>query len=103
MPATISKRSRLNFVDLLSDEGYEYWDTSVYPEIKDQTDDLRYQVCGDDRIDMLAYKFYGTPTLWWVIAVANDLEILPSDLSVGQILRIPSPRYVNQELFKGLK
>lgn len=103
MSVTVTKRSRLNFVDLVSDGEYEYWDLAVLPEMPEQSDDLRYQVMGGDRIDLLAFKFYGSASLWWVIAVANDMELVPTAFNVGDVLRIPSPRYVNQELFKGLK
>jgi hypothetical protein len=99
----ISKRSRLNFTDLLADGEFEYWDMAVMPVLSEQTDDIRYQVLDGDRVDLLADKFYGSPTLWWVLAVANDMEILPTDMSTGDIIRVPSPRYVTQELFKGLK
>ncbi len=103
MSVTVTKRSRLNFADLVSDGEYEYWDLVVLPEIPEQSDDTRYQVMGGDRIDLLAYKFYGSPVLWWVLAVANNMELVPTALNVGDILRVPSPRFVNQELFKGLK
>lgn len=103
MSVNIGKRSRLNFVDLLVDGEFEYWDLAVLPEMPEQTDDIRYQVLGGDRIDLLANKFYGSSVLWWVIAVANGMELLPTALNVGDVIRIPAPRYVNQELFKRLK
>lgn len=103
MSVPVTKRSRLNFVDLLVDGSFEYWDMAVLPDMTEQSDDIRYQVVDGDRIDALADKFYSSPTLWWVIAVANGLEILPTDLNTGDIIRIPSPRFVNQELFKGLR
>lgn len=103
MSVPIGKRSRLNFADLLVDGEVEFWDMLVLPDLPEQSDDIRYQVMGGDRIDALANKFYGSPTLWWVIAAANELEILPTALSVGDVIRVPSPRFVNQELFKGLK
>lgn len=103
MAVAVGKRSRLNFAELLVDGDVEFWDMLVLPDLPEQSDDVRYQVMGGDRIDSLATKFYGSPTLWWVIAAANGLEILPTALSAGDIIRIPSPRFVNQELFKGLK
>ena len=99
----VTKRSRLNFTDLLVDGDIEFWDMAVLPEIVEQTDDLRYQVVDGDRIDLLAARFYGSATLWWVIAVANEMELLPTEISSGDFIRIPSARYVTQELFKGLK
>ena len=81
-------------------DGVEFWDTAEIPSIPSQTDDLTHVVLGNDRIDLLANRFYGDPVLWWVIAAANNLEILPTDLNEGDTLRIPSPRYVLQELFR---
>jgi hypothetical protein len=56
-------------------------------------------VKGLDRIDLLAQRYYQDPTYWWVIAKANEFEILPTDLNVGEEIVIPSPRYVRQGLF----
>ena len=98
MPTSVLQSSRLQFGDLLSYRGTEVWDTLDLPDIPVQTDDLQYMVQSADRIDRLAYRFYGDPILWWVIAAANDMEILPTDLYSGQILRIPSPGYVLQQL-----
>lgn len=41
------------------------------------------------RIDLISYKFYGTPELWWIILLANNI-IDPFGLTPGIILRIPS-------------
>lgn len=100
MAVTIKKRSRLNFGNLLSIDGYEFWDLLELPTIVPQVDDFFYQVKGSDRIDRLAFDTYGDPVLWWVIAAANDLEFLPTQLNEGMKLRIPSPRYVQQVLFQ---
>lgn len=100
MSVTIRKRSRLQFGNLVTVDGFTFWDLLELPTIVPQPDDTSYQVQGTDRIDSLAYKFYGDPILWWVLALANDLELLPSDLQVGDVLRIPSQRYVLQVLFQ---
>jgi hypothetical protein len=97
---TIKRRSRLNFGNLLTIDGYEFWDLLELPTIVPQVDDIFYQVKGADRIDRLAFKFYGESLLWWVIAAANDLEFLPTDLNEGLNLRIPSAEYVRQILFQ---
>jgi hypothetical protein len=99
MAIRIRRKSRLQFVDIFNLEGFEYWDLSILPEIPPQQDDQRYQVIGPDRIDNLAQKFYGDARLWWVIAVANGIEVVPTQLNVGQKLRIPSANYVNNVLF----
>jgi hypothetical protein len=81
-------------------EGIEYWGLVEYPTIPEQPDDLQYRVRQYDRMDTLADAFYGDSTLQWVIAVANDLELWPSDLNENDVLRIPAPRFVLQVLFE---
>lgn len=100
MAIKVALRSRLRFTDLGTLDGLEFWDLVDLPEIPEQPDDITYQVQGGDRLDHLAVRYYGDPVLWWVLAAANDLEILPTDLNEGDFLRVPSPRYVTQELFK---
>ena len=100
MSVRIVSNSRLRFADLLIAEDVEFWELLDLPEIPISTDDLTYQVKGGERIDRLATRFYGSPHLWWVIAIANGLEILPTDLNEGDIISIPSPRFVTQEIFE---
>lgn len=99
MALTVKKNSRLRFGRSIEIDGISFWDLVELPEILPQPDDTFYRVRGVDRIDLLAYNFYGDPVLWWVIAAANDMELLPTDLNEGDVLRIPSPRYVTQTLF----
>jgi hypothetical protein len=47
-------------------------------------------VTDGDRIDVLAYHYFGDATLWWIIADRNDIAF-PLDLPPsGTTLRIPS-------------
>lgn len=103
MAVRVQQHSRLRFHRLLSVEGFEFWDHAVLPEIPAQQDDLTHLVSQGDRLDLLASRYYGDPTLWWVIAVANGLDLPQVDLNVGDSIRIPSPRYVRQELFKNAR
>jgi hypothetical protein len=70
--------------------GSQYYVNNVYPEIPpSNNDDYVVTVLGD-RLDLLAFDFYGDSNLWWVIASANSL---PGDSLVvepGTQLRIPS-------------
>ncbi len=99
----ISQFSRLRFASPGVIDGVEFWDVLDLPELPFQADDISYQVQGGDRMDRLANGFYGDPDLWWVIAHANNLEILPTDLNEGDFLRIPSQRFVQQQLFRNAK
>lgn len=42
-----------------------------------------------DRIDLLAYRFYEDPSMWWVIAYANPEIHVWDPIPVGVELRIP--------------
>ena len=99
MAVNIGIRSRLQFSDLLKVDGVEFWDLDPYPKVPEQNDDIYIQLSYIDRIDLLAANYYGDPNLWWVIAVANGMELLPTDFQPGRVIRIPSPRYVADTLF----
>jgi len=91
MSVKIPTKSRLRLGTLINYDGVEFWDLLVLPPIPDRQDDRQYTVKGGDRIDLIAYREYGNSTLWWVIAVANDMELLPTALNVGDEIRIPDP------------
>ncbi len=60
-----------------------------------QTDqDIFYTVIESDKLDTIAFKFFGNSKLWWYIAMANDVEdtlVDPfRDLRVGMRLLIPN-------------
>lgn len=65
---------------------------AVYPsrEIVPQVVDYRLRtIVGGERLDSLAFEYYGNPWLWWVLARANPEVIFPDDIPVGTQLRIP--------------
>jgi|WetSurMetagenome_2_1015567.scaffolds.fasta_scaffold53084_2 hypothetical protein len=99
MTVRVPRFSRLRFGELVSVDGVEFWDVLDLPEIPEQPDDQLYTVLGTDRIDLLAYRLYKDARLWWVIAVANGMEDIPTDFNEGEVIRLPSPRYVLQVLF----
>jgi len=60
-------------------------------------DDRFHKVIEGERIDILAYKYFGDPKLWWVICDYNHISF-PLDLQIGQILRIPSVDHLNMSI-----
>lgn len=103
MSVTVVQNSRLRFHELVSVDEVEFWNLAVLPEVPPQYDDIQYQIQMNDRIDLLAFKFYRDSVLWWVIAKANGMDLIPVNFFDGQIIRIPSPRYVSRILFKKAK
>lgn len=57
----------------------------------DVTDDFHQVLPGESfRLDLIAYQHYGTPRLWWVLALANDITNPFTAPYVGDTLRVPS-------------
>lgn len=103
MAVTIDRHSYLRFAELVTLDSVDFWDVVDMPTIPEQIDDVQYRVLSTDRLDLLADKFYGDATLQWVIALANDIELWPTELNVGDTLRIPAPRYIAQQFFAEAK
>jgi len=72
----------------LDKSGMRVYGTTYYPEIPIENSDTFIYSKVDDRLDLLAHKFYGDSTLWWVIAKANGIRGIAA-LEVGTPLRIP--------------
>lgn len=60
------------------------------PEIPLKSDDIYVITTFSDRLDLLAFKYYQEPTLWWIIAAANPtLRKDTLNLEIGTQVRIP--------------
>jgi hypothetical protein len=92
MTAFVSGRSWMNFAPYYGTDGYEFFDTPEFPEFpqsdSDRIIEIDFKYSG--RIDLLAYDYLGDVEYWWVIALLNDLRILPQELSIGKKIRIPT-------------
>ena len=53
-----------------NDLGYN---STMYPKIIREPNDPVIIASSVDRLDLLAHRFYQDRTLWWVIALANEL------------------------------
>ena len=69
--------------------GIRVYSTTYYPQIPIENSDKFVMSKVGDRIDTLAYKFYGDVTLWWIIAKANNLDAAHIGLEVDKQIRIP--------------
>ena len=61
--------------------------TTIYSSIPESDDDIYIITQYGDRLDLLAYTYYGDSTLWWYIAKANGLKVM--NIPEGTSLRIP--------------
>lgn len=79
-----------------STQAIQRWDgkrvylTTRYPIIEPQDSDAIIISNDADYLDSLAYTYYGDPTLWWVIALANNLGKGRMSVPPGLQLRIPT-------------
>ena len=72
----------------LDKSGVEVYRTTYYPQIPISDNDKFVRPVDGDRLDTLAYRYYGDITLWWVIAKANGIKGKVVT-SVDEVLRIP--------------
>jgi len=64
--------------------------TTEYPKIEPSETDIIVISNDGDYLDNLAYKYYGDPTLWWVIALVNNIGKARMSVPPGLQLRIPT-------------
>lgn len=82
---------RYNIVNLVkkTNTGKNVYKTVLYPEIPVSENDIFIFAKQNDRLDLLAKKYYGDVNKWWIIAHANKIKgtfFLPEDTQ----LRIPT-------------
>lgn len=86
-------RSRYAGSPIVDSNHYETWsdptsNNVLGPEILDGVDTVDHVLGAGDRLDLLAYRYYGDEEYWWVIALSNRI-LDPFSLVVGTKLRIP--------------
>ena len=68
--------------------GIRVYSTTYYPDIPLDDSDEFISVIDGDRVDLVANRYYGDVSLWWVIAKANGIKGRAA-LTPGDVLRIP--------------
>lgn len=98
----VNSRSYLRFTKLMEAHGIVFWDVPEFPAIPQRPDDGAFEVTdsNDRRLDTISQKVYGDPELWWVIALANDLQLIPTEMKRGMMLRIPASEFVFKTLLR---
>ena len=83
--------SRYTYTNVIKDTDTKksYYQSTIYPKIKPADTDFYIISEAGDRLDLLAHKYYGDTTLWWIIAVANNLNDGNFFVEEGRQLRIP--------------
>ena len=68
----------------------KYLGSVLYPKIKPNDNDMYIISQQSDRLDILANNYYNDSSLWWIIAVANNLNDASLSIEPGIQMRIPS-------------
>ncbi len=70
--------------------GKRFFPTNLYNQVDPQADDIYLITDKGDRLDNLAYEYYGDPSLWWVLSSANDIPRDSIFIPVGSQIRVPA-------------
>jgi len=84
----MASRYEKNITQKLKD-GREVYRTQIYPNIPLKDSDMYIVTQEGDRLDTLAYQYYGDQSLWWIIATANNIHDASFAVEDGTILRVP--------------
>ena len=80
-----------NIKTLKNTQGIEYYRGTKYPEIPLSENDIYVITVTGDRLDILANRYYGDSTLYWIISAANPSQSFSSMYLIeGSQLRIPN-------------
>jgi len=69
--------------------GKRYYKSALLPEINASDSDEYIVVTQQKRLDHLAQEYYNDATLWWIIALANNLSNPTLVIPLGMQIRIP--------------
>lgn len=82
-----------------TNEGKRVTTSTTYPDIKTKVGDIYIITKVSDRLDSIADEFYNDPTLWWILAKANNLGKGTLVVPPGTQLVIPnSPSTITNQL-----
>ena len=84
----------------------QYYINIVFPDIPPTSEDTYIISSYEDRLDLLAYDYYGDERLWWVISRANP-DVTRRDsffIKMGVQVRIPDANIIEslREEFESL-
>ena len=68
-------KSRYNNTKLFRNkDSKRFYTGTFYPQIEKQENDTYIIANGETRLDLLAHQYYGDSTLYWIIAVCNNIQ-----------------------------
>ena len=72
------------------------YDSTLLSYVEPTDTDIVILTTMGDRLDLLANEYYGDSTMWWVIAIKNNLTDIDLTMQGGIQLRIPSTQEAAQ-------
>jgi len=72
-----------------TNDGKTIYRQIYYPSIGELEDDIYIITGSQDRLDLIAYDFWGDESYWWVLVMINNLEGDSMFPPIGIQLRIP--------------
>lgn len=79
--------SRYRNQNIIDNKYYETFDFPNFDKTKISTFSIR--ITDADRLDTLAFKYFGSGEYWWIIAWWNDIS-WSFDFTSGMIIEIPT-------------
>ena len=73
-----------NINEFVGTLGDRYYRTVYYPEVGPSETDIYVETEFGDRLDSLAFQFYGDTTLYWIISIRN-----PNEVNFGSVFMTP--------------
>jgi LysM repeat protein len=70
----------------------------VFPQNLPKTFFTNYTIVYEDTWPLISYKNFNTPNLWWLIAIANNIQNPIEKLIPGTNLKIPIERILIEVL-----
>lgn len=71
-------------------DGKKVLNTTHYPDIPVKDSDIFVISNDGDYLDTMSFKYYKDPTLWWIIALANNIGKGRMSVEGGLQIRIPT-------------
>jgi len=75
----------------IKEDDIKRYATAPYPFIPYRDTDVYLIGRARQRLDNLAYDYYGDPQLWWIIAESNNIGKGTLSVPVNKRIRIPYP------------
>lgn len=77
-------------IEISTESGHRVVRCTLYPPIPRKVSDLYVVTSAGERLDTIAWDFYGDVGLWWILAEANDIGRGSLSIPPGTQLRVPA-------------